>query len=335
MSDDYGRKPLLTGSLLMAGLNHLLSGWSIAHEYLGLLIFSRFLAGMMEGNIAIARAMVSDLKLLYKPDAFGKMSAAASVAFLIGPLLGGLMADKRVFKELSASTPFYIISMLFIALAGLTMLVLKNTSVNSPKKIRGFWQRINLIKRLSLLFKNNRLKFLLIISCCFYLAADISYEFGPAYLTVKWTLTPSDLVIYNAVFCLGLVFGNGWLPKWISQFNFTHHQTIPVSIAGFSLIIIIIILTNSTVMMLLDLAICGLFIGLVNTLITVEISNTADDSIQGEVMGVQISLHSLGDGFICLLGGLLLMLSSKLILLFASLLAASTCVYYYTKRKIA
>lgn len=41
-------------------------------------------------------------------------------------------------------------------------------------------------------------------------------------------------------------------------------------------------------------------------------------------MGVQLSLRVLGDGIICLLGGILLLLSSKMILLFAALLATGT-----------
>ena len=66
--------------------------------------------------------------------------------------------------------------------------------------------------------------------------------------------------------------------------------------------------------------------GLAVTLITVKISNSVDDTIQGEEMGVQLSLRVLGDEIICLLGGFLLFLSVKIILLFAAL-AVSRCLY--------
>lgn len=328
LSDDYGRKPLLAGSLLIAGLSNLLSGWSIAWQYLGLLIFSRFLAGLMEGNIAIARAMASDLKLLSKHETFGKINAVASIAFLIGPLLGGLMTDKFLFKELTTSTPFYTIFVLFIALAGLSTFALKKTSAITPKEIRSFWQRINLIKRLSLLFTNKQLQSLMIISTCFTLAVDIFYEFGPVYLTVKWTFVPSDLITYNAGLCIGLALGNGWLPAWTSKFISNQRLIILSSIAGFSFLLIGIVQTNSTALMLFLFSISGIVIGLAVTLITVKISNSVEDAIQGEVMGVQLSLRVLGDGMICLFGGFLLLLSSKIILLFASLLAAGTFAYY-------
>lgn len=334
LSDDYGRKPLLVGSLLIAGLSNLLSGWSIAWQHLGLLILSRFLSGLMEGNIAIARAMASDLKLLSKFKTFGKINAVASVAFLIGPLLGGLMTDKSLFEELTTSTPFYIVFALFTLLAGLATVVLRNPSVINSKEVRSFWQRINLIKRLSSLFTNKRLQFLLIASTCFTLAVDIFYEFGPVYLTLKWVFVPSDLILYNGGLCIGLAIGNGWLPSWISKFTSNQRLIILSSIAGFALLLIGMVQTNSMALMLSLFSISGLFIGLAGTLITVKISNSVGDTIQGEVMGVQLSLRVLGDGIICLIGGFLLLLSSKIILLFAALLAAGTFIYYARKTQI-
>ena len=58
----------------------------------------------------------------------------------------------------------------------------------NPTVVRTVWQRINFIQRMSVLFSNKKLKFLLLISTAFTLAVDMFYEFGPVYLTVKWTL---------------------------------------------------------------------------------------------------------------------------------------------------
>lgn len=331
LSDDYGRKPLLAGSLFIAGLSNLLSGYSIACQHLELLILSRFLAGLMEGNIAIARALASDLKMLSKHETFGKINAVASIAYLIGPLLGGLMTDKSIFTGMTTSTPFYIICMLFITLSGLAALVLKKGLTVYSKQTRSFWQRINLIKRLSALFTNKTLQFLMIISTCITLAADIFYEFGPVYLTVKWAFIPSDLVIYNGVLCLGLALGNGWLPTWTSKLFSNQHLAIQGSIATFALLLVGIVQTNATAIMLFLFAASGVVIGLAVTLITVNISNAVADSIQGEVLGIQQSLRVLGDGIICLFGGFLLLISSKLILLIAALLAAGAFIYYSKK----
>ena len=192
---------------------------------------------------------------------------------------------------------------------------------------RSFWHRMNLIKRLSLLFSNRHLQFLMIVSTCFTLAVDIFYEFGPVYLTVKWTLSPAQLVLYNGILCLALAIGNGWLPVFISP-RISNRLAIMYAIGGFALLLIGMILTNSSIFMMLLFAFSGLAIGIAVTLITVKISNAAPENIQGEVMGVQLSLRVLGDALICLFGGILLILSSKLILSVAAMISLFSMVYY-------
>ncbi|HEX4840268.1 MAG TPA: MFS transporter [Rhabdochlamydiaceae bacterium] len=327
LSDEYGRKQLLSASLLIAAGCYLLTGFAIAWKHLGLLIVSRFMAGIMEGNIAVARAMAADIKTISKHETFGKINAAISFAYLLGPLLGGLLSDKNLLESLTASTPFYFICVLFLCLAGLSALVLDKSVVSPTTVVRTFWQRINFIQRMSTLFSNKQLKFLLLISTAFTLAVDIFYEFGPVYLTVKWTLGPAQLIFYNAALCIGLVVGNGWLSAYLSS-RVLNRLAILCSIGGFCLFLIGTVLVNSPWQMVLCFTLCGLVIGLAVTLLTVKISDTAADTIQGEVLGVQLSLRVLGDAIICLFGSVLLLLSPKLILIVASAMTSAVLVYY-------
>jgi MFS transporter, DHA1 family, tetracycline resistance protein len=334
LSDEYGRKPLLSASLLIAAVCYLFTGFAIAWKHLGLLITSRFMAGIMEGNIAVARAMAADIKTISKHETLGKLNAAISIAYLLGPLLGGLLSDKNLLESLTASTPFYFICILFFCLAGLSALVLDKSVVSPTTVVRTFWQRINFIQRMSVLFSNKQLKFLLLISTAFTLAVDIFYEFGPVYLTIKWTLGPAQLVFYNAALCFGLAVGNGWLSAYLAS-RVSNRLTILWSIGGLALFLIGVVLVNSPWQMLLCFALCGLVIGLAVTLLTVKISNTAADTIQGEVLGVQLSLRVLGDAIICLFGSALLLLSPKLILIAASAMTSAVMIYYGTRKKKA
>lgn len=330
LSDDYGRKRLLSASLIVSAVANLFSGFAIAWQNLSLLILTRFVAGIMEGNIAIARAMASDLKSLSKHKTFGKINAAASIAYLLGPLLGGLLVEKDFAASLTMSTPFYLTCFLFVFLALVAELVLEETFVDNGIAKRSFGERINIISRMSELFTNRTLQFLMIVSTVFTLAVDIYYEFGPVYLTVKWAMSPSQLVLYNGVVCLALVVGNGWLPGFVSS-RYSSRKAIIYSIIGFALVMLGMALTNSTLMMMVSYIISGLTIGLGVTLITVKISNTAPDDIQGEVMGVQMSLRVLGDAVICLAGGALLLFSAELILTMAGILSAWAAWYYIRK----
>ncbi len=331
LSDDYGRKKILNTSLFITAFCNLFTGFAIKWEMLYLLILSRFIAGIMEGNIAIARAMASDLTTISKHNTFGKINAAASIAYLVGPLLGGLMTDKEIHESFTTTTPFYFICIFFFALTLLSVVVIENKPLKTVAKTRSFLKRLNLIKKFSLLFSNNRLRLLMITSTFFTIAVDIFYEFGPVYLTVKWGLNPSDLIYYNAILCLGLAIGNGCLPVFVSS-RYSKSISIIVSIAAFSLFLIGIILTDSKFFMMSLFGLCGLVIGLGVTLITVKISNSISDSIQGEVMGAQVSLRVLGDAIICLLGGLLLLISPKLILVVAAVISLSS-MFFYTLNK--
>ncbi|MEI8300320.1 MAG: MFS transporter [Chlamydiota bacterium] len=334
LSDDYGRKKLLATSLAITGVCNLLTGFAIKWHNLELLIISRFIAGLMEGNIAIARAMASDLKTISKHKSFGNINAAASIAFILGPLLGGLLTDKSLLESLTTSTPFYFICVLFFALSILAAFILKNSVIKTQIKVQTIWQRLNLIKKISLLFTNKRLQFLMICSTCFTLAVDIFYEFGPVYLTIKWGLGPSQLVFYNGILCLALAIGNGWLPTFFSS-RISNKKVILYSIGAFSIFLMGIILVNSNTFMMLLFGLCGLAIGLGATFMTVNISNSVSDEIQGEVMGVQISLRVLGDALICIFGGALLLLSPKLILILAAVISIAIMIYYaITTKKI-
>jgi MFS family permease len=172
----------------------------------------------------------------------------------------------------------------------------------------------------------------MIIATCFTLAVDIYYEFGPVYLTLKWQLGPAQLIWYNGVLCLGLAIGNGVLPTFISS-RVSGSTSIISGIGGFVLLMIGIIYTDSPFWMLLWFGLSGLFIGLAVTLLTVKISDTAPATIQGEVMGTQLSLRVLGDGLICLLGGVLLIVSPRLILLIAVVIGMGTLLYYKVKHR--
>lgn len=332
LSDEYGRKSLLSSSLVVSALCNLLTGIAIAQSHLPLLIISRLLSGFMEGNIAIARAMCADLKTLSKHETFGKTNAVASIAYLIGPFLGGAMTGTSLFGIRPTATPFFFVSILFLFQAAVAALILNRSMATAAAKTRTLWERVNFVARLKTLFRHTQLKHLLITSTCFTLAVDIFYEFGPVYLTIKWTLGPTQLILYNAVVCIGLAVGNGWLPAFISS-RVCNRFAILLSMGGVALLLSALVFLESSVMMLLAFALSGMLIGLANTLLTVKISDAASDSIQGEVMGTQISLRVLGDGIICLCGGVLLIVSPKIILIIAACISVVAMLYYRSVRR--
>lgn len=92
VSDVYGRKLTLIVTTLGSAVSYGVSAWFIyADSFLGLLL-ARFVTGLFEGNVAVARAMVADLHpLIDKTRAMSYVYGVTYGGWLLGPLAGGYL----------------------------------------------------------------------------------------------------------------------------------------------------------------------------------------------------------------------------------------------------
>ncbi len=105
LSDRYGRRPVLLGSLVAFSLDSLLL--AIAPT-LSVLFIARILAGGLSATYSTANAYIADITPPEKRAAnFGLMGGAFGLGFIIGPALGGLIGD-----EFGHRAPFYAVSAL-------------------------------------------------------------------------------------------------------------------------------------------------------------------------------------------------------------------------------
>jgi len=90
LSDYYGRKPILMISMVGAIFGYLLLGFA---QSLWLVALSRFVAGLMSGNIAAAQAYVTDVTSEQdRARGMGLIGAGFGLGFIIGPALGSWLA---------------------------------------------------------------------------------------------------------------------------------------------------------------------------------------------------------------------------------------------------
>lgn len=98
LSDKIGRRPVLSLSLLGSGIGLLAQGYVI--KYGGTLpqfLFCRVATGLFSGSSAISKAYLADIgtrdgKL---PRYLALKDAASTMAFILGPAIGGLLYDLR------------------------------------------------------------------------------------------------------------------------------------------------------------------------------------------------------------------------------------------------
>lgn len=90
LSDRYGRRPLLIFSIFGTVLSFLILGLA---QSVAVLFLSRILDGLLGGNIALARAYITDITDEEdRSRGLGIIGAAFGLGFIIGPAMGGFLS---------------------------------------------------------------------------------------------------------------------------------------------------------------------------------------------------------------------------------------------------
>ncbi len=113
LSDRFGRRSILMLCLIGTALTYLFSGLSAEWNFLSLFLISRFLSGFFAGSYILAQAVMVDISPDHLRSRYlGWISMAASIGFVIGPVITSLTAGTHFVSWLSLETPFYIAAIL-------------------------------------------------------------------------------------------------------------------------------------------------------------------------------------------------------------------------------
>jgi MFS transporter, DHA1 family, tetracycline resistance protein len=90
LSDMYGRRPVILFALCGFGLDYFLQAWAPTYEWL---IVGRVIAGITGSTFGIAGSYIADISTAEtRAKNFGMIGAAFGIGFIIGPMLGALIA---------------------------------------------------------------------------------------------------------------------------------------------------------------------------------------------------------------------------------------------------
>ncbi len=94
LSDRFGRKPVLLISLTVTTCCYAVIAFSLKVGSFGWLAAASLLAGLAEANIVSAQSAIADVTApSQRSRFFGYIYMSVSAAYIVGPLVGGKLAD--------------------------------------------------------------------------------------------------------------------------------------------------------------------------------------------------------------------------------------------------
>lgn len=291
LSDKFGRKPILMYTLLGTCFSYALFAFGISIRNIPLLFISRSLAGITSGNLSVAQASIADItEPKDRVKNFGLIGAAFGIGFIIGPLIGGKLSDPSILTFLNPTIPFYFAAILAAFNSFSVRFNFLETNKFLSKSPHIGWGKAvtNLFKA----FKIKNLRFLFLTSFTFFAGFTFFVTFISVYLIKKFHFTQGGIGDFFSFMGLWIAFTQAVLTRQLAKY-FNERQVLKFTILLDGVFIgMMFFATNSWMLYLIApfIAICN---GLSFANLTGLISRSADQEIQGEILGINASIQAL------------------------------------------
>ncbi len=185
LSDRFGRRPVLILSLVMLGVDYLITGLA---PTITLLFVGRILSGMAGAAYPTANAYIADISPPEKRAAnFGLVGAAFGVGFVLGPAVGGFVGE-----HFGLRAPFFVAAGFSFANALFGLLVLHESLPPERRRRFELW-RANPLGSLKALSHFPQLAMLLAVLVLVQFAHDSLPSTWTYYTMLKFGWGPGDV----------------------------------------------------------------------------------------------------------------------------------------------
>ena len=286
ISDRYGRRPVLLMSLFGLGVDYVFMYFAPSLIWL---IVGRCIAGMFGASFTTASAYIADISTNEnRTKNFGLVGAAFGVGFVIGPAVGGFLAD------LGLRVPFLAAAILSLVNLIYGFFVLKE-SLPVEKRRPFSLLRSNFVGALIQIGKYKRLGLLFLVFFLYYLAG-MAIHSSWNYITQEkfgWSLRDVGISLAVVGICIAVV--QGGLTGRFSR-AFGDRKTAIIGLVIFILSLLGIGFAPEG-WMLYVLMIPYAFTGLAGPAIKSIMAGNTQENEQGELQGTITSLISLSEIF--------------------------------------
>ncbi|MEK3762509.1 MFS transporter [Paenibacillus sp. FSL R7-0337] len=288
LSDKMGRKKIIVGGLAVFAFSELLFGLANASW---VLFVSRMLGG-------IGAAMIMPAVMAYVADTttseerakgMGFINAAITTGFIIGPGIGGYLA------ELGIRVPFFVAAGAAAIVAVITLLVLpesRSAELREEARTMG-GNNDSLIMQLMRSYREPYFFGLIIVFVLSFGLANYETVFG-LFVDHKFGFTPKDIAF---VLTFGSIAGAvvqitafSWI---LNKFGESRVISACLMIAGLSILLTLFV--HGFVAIVSVTFVVFLAMDILRPAVGTQLSKMADDSQQGLVMGMNSAYTSLGN----------------------------------------
>ncbi|MCA0134566.1 TCR/Tet family MFS transporter [Pseudosulfitobacter pseudonitzschiae] len=282
LSDRFGRRPVLLLSLVVMCLDYMLM--AVAGS-IWLLLVGRIIGGVAASTQSTANACMADLSAPEDKSAnFGLIGAAFGIGFVLGPLIGGLLA------EYGTRAPFWAAATLSGLNALFGWLVLRETVTDRIRRAFS-WRRANPLGTLRALGQLPQIRRLLVVYFIYQFAFIVYPAIWAYFGHARFNWSPALIGLSLGLFGIAMAVVQGGLIR-IALRRFGESGTIVYGLL-FSVLtyILIALVTSGTVALILTpLAALG---GVIAPALQGIMSKATGDDQQGELQGAMVSVNAL------------------------------------------
>lgn len=193
LSDRFGRRPVLLLSLVVMAADYLVMALAGS---MWLLFVGRIVGGITAATHATASAYMADISKPHEKAAnFGLIGAGFGIGFVLGPVIGGVLA------EFGTRAPFYGAAVLALLNALLGYLVLKETVTDNIRRPFS-WRRANPLSAFRAISRLPGLRALLTVFLFYQIASAVYPAIWPYFTTERFNWSPGMIGLSLAVFGL-------------------------------------------------------------------------------------------------------------------------------------
>ena len=324
LSDRYGRKPVLTYSLIGSVVGYLITGLAIQQgSFIGF-VLARLVTGFCEGNISVARAIAVELHPhIDRGRSLSLLYATVYGGWLIGPLAGGYLMPYGV------ETPFYAAAVVMF----LSILLVLFTLPKQPPQRQStipLWQEIKQNHSATLL-RIPALRNFFIYYFIYTLGINAYYEFYPLWLVESFSFDSKQIAWITVAITLLMVLVSVTFAEKIPKKIGEKAALLSGNLLFGFLIILATLLDESSVY--LPLALTGAVIAIINIVFPAMLSEYFGHLGQGKVMGLQVSVFCFTNVIIAIGGSLVALISATTTLWLAAALIVFSVFTFQTPEK--